>query len=177
VTGEFTVQFLQTLQQYRRLSQLGMVHVPLISALRRLRQEYYCKIEPCLAWYEICLKQNQFFLKHQFNVFFSLIKICMNECSAFVHTRRGHQVPLKMVVSLHMFVETWTQDLWNSSQVLFTSDAAPNISSVPLSPWLQSFLSSIFAASWSQPSLCFSCFPSDCEFPSSISCLTQLLMN
>ena len=32
------------------------------------------------------------------------------------HTRRGHQIPLQMVVSHHVVACNWTQDLWKSSQ-------------------------------------------------------------
>ena len=31
------------------------------------------------------------------------------------HTRRGHQIPLQMVVSHHVVAGNWTQDLWRSS--------------------------------------------------------------
>jgi hypothetical protein len=32
------------------------------------------------------------------------------------HTRRGHQIPLQMVVTRPAVAENWTQDLWKSSQ-------------------------------------------------------------
>jgi hypothetical protein len=32
------------------------------------------------------------------------------------HTRRGHQISLRMVVSLHVVAGIWTQDLWKCSQ-------------------------------------------------------------
>jgi hypothetical protein len=34
----------------------------------------------------------------------------------FKHTRRGHRIPLQMVVSHHVVAGIWTQDLWKSSQ-------------------------------------------------------------
>ena len=34
----------------------------------------------------------------------------------FRHTRRGHQIPLQMVVSHHVVAGNWTQYLWKSSQ-------------------------------------------------------------
>jgi hypothetical protein len=36
--------------------------------------------------------------------------------AAFRHTRRGHQIPLQMVVSHHVVAGIWTQDLQKSSQ-------------------------------------------------------------
>ena len=40
------------------------------------------------------------------------------ECTVavFRHTRRGHRIPLQMVVSHHVVAGKWTQDLWKSSQ-------------------------------------------------------------
>jgi hypothetical protein len=32
--------------------------------------------------------------------------------AVFRHTRRGHQIPLQMVVSHHVVAGNWTQDLW-----------------------------------------------------------------
>jgi hypothetical protein len=34
----------------------------------------------------------------------------------FTHTRRGHRIPLQMVVSHHVVAGNWTQDLWKNSQ-------------------------------------------------------------
>ena len=34
----------------------------------------------------------------------------------FRHTRKGHQIPLQVVVSHHVVAGIWTQDLWKSSQ-------------------------------------------------------------
>jgi hypothetical protein len=36
--------------------------------------------------------------------------------SLFRDTRRGHRIPLQLVVSHHVVVGNWTQDLWKSSQ-------------------------------------------------------------
>ena len=36
--------------------------------------------------------------------------------AVFRHTRRGHQIPLHMVVSHHVVAGNWTQNLWKSSQ-------------------------------------------------------------
>jgi hypothetical protein len=41
--------------------------------------------------------------------------------AVFRHTRRGHQIPLQLVVSHHVVAGTWTQDFWKSKQpVLLT---------------------------------------------------------
>jgi hypothetical protein len=50
---------------------------------------------------------------------FSFLKIylfykCEYTEVVFRHTRRGHQIPLKMVVSHYVFVGNWTQDFWKS---------------------------------------------------------------
>jgi hypothetical protein len=36
--------------------------------------------------------------------------------AVFRYTRRGHQIPLQMVVSQHVVAGNWTQDLWKSSR-------------------------------------------------------------
>jgi hypothetical protein len=36
--------------------------------------------------------------------------------AVFRHTRRGHRIPLQMVVSHHVVAGNWTQNLWKSSQ-------------------------------------------------------------
>jgi hypothetical protein len=36
--------------------------------------------------------------------------------AVFRHTRRGHPIPLQMVVSHHVVAGIWTQDLWKSGQ-------------------------------------------------------------
>jgi hypothetical protein len=49
------------------------------------------------------------------------------ECTivVFRHTRRGHWIPLQMVVSHHVVAGNWIQDLWKSSQsVLLTSETS-----------------------------------------------------
>jgi hypothetical protein len=40
----------------------------------------------------------------------------MSTLSLSRHTRRGHQIPLQMVVSHHVVAGNWTQNLWKSSQ-------------------------------------------------------------
>jgi hypothetical protein len=37
-------------------------------------------------------------------------------CRHTRHTRRGHQIPLQMVVSHHVGARNWAQDFWKSSQ-------------------------------------------------------------
>ena len=45
--------------------------------------------------------------------------------AVFRNARRGHQIPLQMVVSHHVVAENWTQDLWKSKQpVLWTVEAS-----------------------------------------------------
>jgi len=39
--------------------------------------------------------------------------------AVFRHTRRGHQIPLQIVVSHHVVAWHWTQDLWRRSQCIF----------------------------------------------------------
>jgi len=57
-----------------------------------------------------------------FNIFFFLkrfiycILSTLYTVAVFMHTRRGHQIPLQMVVSHHVVAGNWTQDLWKSSQ-------------------------------------------------------------
>jgi hypothetical protein len=55
---------------------------------------------------------------HFFAHFLSLFYICDEYTVAvFRHTRRGHQIPLQVVVSsCHAVAGNWTQDLWKSSQ-------------------------------------------------------------
>ena len=50
-----------------------------------------------------------FFFKDLFYVYKYTVAV-------FRHTRRGHQIPLQMVVSHHVVAGNWTQDLWKSSQ-------------------------------------------------------------
>ena len=38
--------------------------------------------------------------------------------AVFRHTRRGHQIPLQMVVSHHVVAGNWTQDLWRAVSAL-----------------------------------------------------------
>jgi hypothetical protein len=45
-----------------------------------------------------------------------LFIICKYTVAVFRHTRRGHQISLRMVVSHHVVPGIWTQDLWKSSQ-------------------------------------------------------------
>jgi hypothetical protein len=54
--------------------------------------------------------------------------VCMYVCmyvlfndytvSVFRHIRRGHQIPLQMVVNLHVIAGNWTQDHWKSITAL-----------------------------------------------------------
>jgi hypothetical protein len=50
--------------------------------------------------------------------FYWLLKIYLfhvYECSVFIHTRRGNQIPWQIIVSYHVVPGNWTQDLWESS--------------------------------------------------------------
>jgi hypothetical protein len=51
-----------------------------------------------------------------------LFIICKYTVAAFRHSRRGHQIPLQMVVSCHVVAGIWTQDLWKSSQCSLTTE-------------------------------------------------------
>ena len=48
--------------------------------------------------------------------FLRFIDIHRYTVGVFRHTRRGHQISLRMVVSHHAVVGIWTQNLWKSSQ-------------------------------------------------------------
>jgi hypothetical protein len=46
----------------------------------------------------------------QWLFFFKIYLLCMwVHCSLFRHTRRGHRIPLQMVVSYHVVAGNWTQ--------------------------------------------------------------------
>jgi hypothetical protein len=47
-----------------------------------------------------------------------LFYVLVYTVAVFRHTRRGHQIPLQMVVSHHVVAGNWTQDLWKSSSAL-----------------------------------------------------------
>ena len=47
-----------------------------------------------------------------------LFIICKYTAAVFRHTRRGHQIPLQMVVSHHVVAGIWTQDHRKISQCL-----------------------------------------------------------
>ena len=44
------------------------------------------------------------------------------KCFVFRRTRKGNQISLQMVVSYRVAAGNWTQDLWESSQVLLTTE-------------------------------------------------------
>jgi hypothetical protein len=68
---------------------------------------YYCFF--CLF---LCMLKNFInFLKKVY-----LFYICEYTVAVFRHTRKGHWIPLQMVVSHHVIAGNWTQDLWKSSQ-------------------------------------------------------------
>jgi hypothetical protein len=48
--------------------------------------------------------------------FYVFIIICKSTVAVFRHTRRGHQVSLRMVVSHHVVAGIWTQDLQKSNR-------------------------------------------------------------
>jgi hypothetical protein len=58
------------------------------------------------------LPQVRFFFKIYFFTLFYLYKYTV---AVFRQTRRGHGIPLQMVVSHHMVAGNWTQDLWKSN--------------------------------------------------------------
>jgi hypothetical protein len=49
-------------------------------------------------------------------LFLILFNIFEYTVTVFTHTRRGHQIPLQMVVSHHVVTANWTQDLWKNIQ-------------------------------------------------------------
>jgi hypothetical protein len=49
-------------------------------------------------------------------VFQNLLYFYEYTVAVFRHTRRGHWIPLQMVVSHHVLVGNWTQVLWKSNQ-------------------------------------------------------------
>jgi hypothetical protein len=58
---------------------------------------------------------NTFHFLYFFLDLFLFILFIQVHCS-FRRTRRGHQIPLQMVVSHHVIAGNWTQDLWKSSR-------------------------------------------------------------
>ena len=51
-----------------------------------------------------------------FKRFTYLLYVYEYTVAVFRRTRRGHRIPLHMVVSYHVVAENWTQDLWKSSR-------------------------------------------------------------
>ena len=45
-----------------------------------------------------------------------LFIVCEYTVAVFRHTRRGHRIPLQMVVSHHVVAGNWIQDFWKNSQ-------------------------------------------------------------
>jgi hypothetical protein len=54
------------------------------------------------------IDQNDYFIK-------DLSYVCEYTVTVFRHIRRGHRIPLQMVVSHHVVAGIRTQDLWKSS--------------------------------------------------------------
>ena len=71
--------------------------------------------EGCLLACSSLLAQPPFLLSFYKRVIY-LFYVYEYTVAIFRHTRRGHQIPLRMVVSHHVSAENWTQDLWKSSQ-------------------------------------------------------------
>jgi hypothetical protein len=63
---------------------------------------------------EVCYHAQ--FKKHFFkrNIFISFTWVLY--LHVHLHTRRGHWIPLQMVVSHDVIVGNWTQDLWKATQ-------------------------------------------------------------
>jgi hypothetical protein len=57
-------------------------------------------------------------LKFFFFNFIYLLYVYEYTVAVFRHTRRGHQIPLQMVVSHHVVAGNWTQDLWRAVSAL-----------------------------------------------------------
>jgi hypothetical protein len=68
----------------------------------------------------LCASDTLVFLSADFFFFKDLFIIC--KYTVFRHTRRGHQISLRMVVSHHVVAGIWTLDLWKSSQVLLPTE-------------------------------------------------------
>ena len=64
-----------------------------------------CLLSPCLLW-----PKDLFIIKHKYTV------------AIFWHIRRGHQIPLQMVVSHHVVAGIWTQDLSEEQSVLLPAE-------------------------------------------------------
>jgi hypothetical protein len=70
---------------------------------------FYICVYTCIYMY-VCI----YYILH---ILYLLYIIYMCVCVlCFMHIRRGHQIPLQMVVSYHLVAGNWTQDLWKSSQ-------------------------------------------------------------
>jgi hypothetical protein len=70
-----------------------------------------------------------FNITHFFFCFIYLFIICKYTVAVFRHSRRGHQISLRMVVSHHVVAGIWTSDLRKSSRVLLPTEPShqPNI--------------------------------------------------
>jgi hypothetical protein len=64
-----------------------------------------------------------------------LLLLCVCVRSVFMHTRRGNQILLQMVVSHHVGAEKWTQDLEGLEELLTTE-------------YLSSLTPPLFSSTW-----------------------------
>ena len=93
------------------------------------------------------------FLLHFKKMIFSLFFVYEYSVTLFRNTRRGHQIPLQMVMSHLVVVGILTQDLWKKSQLL-TSVISPALVFASLSkikcPYMCGFLlASLIVFNWS----------------------------
>jgi hypothetical protein len=56
---------------------------------------------------------------------FCKINVYEYTVAVFRHTRRGHHIPLQMVVSHHVVAGNWIQDLWNVSALISMTKQKP----------------------------------------------------
>ena len=84
-----------------------------------LGTEPRCSIKAVYTW-PLTHISNSFIL-----VLFLRFILCMYmHCRSLRHTRRGHRIPLQMIVSHHEVAGNWTQDLWKMEDqpVLLTTE-------------------------------------------------------
>jgi hypothetical protein len=59
------------------------------------------------------------------DVFIYFTYTCECTVAVFRHTRRGHQIPLRMVVNHHVVAGNWTQDLRRTVSALSCQCSSP----------------------------------------------------
>ena len=75
----------------------------------------------------ICLAIHSIYLI-SFKKCICLFILYENTVAVFRHTRRGHQISLRVVVSHHVVAGIWTQDFWKNSQCSYLLSNLTNCS-------------------------------------------------